>query len=132
TFPVLTVVVIEIVARFNPVDPIGVVAIPGDRFANSLVKRYLGLPGKLSLGLGGVDGIAQVVAWSILDVLNQRLGTIEQVEQEASQVNIHDLLSSAEIVHFARLASPQRGINPAAMIQHMDPIANVLTRAVDG
>ncbi|MNR68963.1 hypothetical protein D3C85_1938770 [compost metagenome] len=52
-------------------DPLGAVQVPIDGLADTGFEGFLWYPAQFALDLAGIDGVAQVVAGTVLDVGDQ-------------------------------------------------------------
>src|SRR5579872_19611 len=110
----------------NRLDPCRVGFIPLYCLSQSTRERDLRPPAEFALCFGAIDGIAAIVTGPIGNVLDQSMRLIEQTEKIVSQFEVGFLAPAAEIVDFTRFpAFPRRG-NAAAVVEDVNPIADLL------
>src|SRR5580704_16070475 len=129
---ILLFVVLQVLTRLDAINPFGVGLVPVDGIADPLAKGHLRLPVELTFRLAAIDGIPQVVPGTITDKFNQSLRFSEQLEQHAGQVDIANFLVTAEVVDLARLPLAQSRVDSPAVIMHVNPVADILPRAIHG
>ena len=94
-------------------------AIPLYGGPQTIGKGNLGSPAQLALDLRAIDGIAAVMAGSVLDVADQRGGLAQRVEQQVSQLEVGLLAATADVVDLTRPALLQHSPDRRAMITHV-------------
>src|SRR5512143_874804 len=112
--------------------------IPPDGKQQSFGEGMAGHPAQFCADLGDVHGIAPVMAWSIRDELDQltarradRLQLIQHVADRFDNGQVRWLVSAADIVGLARLASGEDGMYRLAVILNKEPVADLLTISVN-
>lgn len=60
-----------IAAILHAAAPFQIIQIPLDRLANAGHEGFLRRPTEIALDFAGIDGVAQVMAWAVLDVGNE-------------------------------------------------------------
>ena len=109
--------------------------IPRNCLANAARKALLRLPSQLGSDLAAVDGVAPVVAGTILHIRDQFtpgtrtqfVGTqfIEDVADRLHHRDIRHLVQPANVVGLARPALGQHCRYRGAVIAHVQPVAHV-------
>ncbi len=82
---VLGAVVVHVCSAGDVAQPGLIAKVPVDGGAQALFEGHRRLPAELAVDLGGVDGVALVVAWTVLDKGDQ-LGA---VALGASEFGVH-------------------------------------------
>ncbi len=100
-----------------------------------------GLPPKFTLDLAGVDGIAAVVARPVLHVrdlafIALAIGTRTQLVEQGAD-GLHDLdvglfVPAAHVVGLPGAAGLQHAADGAAVVAHIEPVANLHAIAIHG
>src|SRR5438105_15075711 len=98
---ILTLVILSIFPIADMGHPIGVLHVPADGFAKTLLKGDNGMPAELALDLGAVDGITAVVPKAVPDVTNQRAGFAHDVQEGMGKVEVGTLVPAANVVNLA-------------------------------
>src|SRR5256714_12445259 len=81
---------------------------------------------------GGLERVAPVVPWPVLNRADQRLVGARQLQDAGGEVAVLDLLAAANVVDPAGLAFPQDELDPGAVVLDMQPVAGLTAVAVDG
>ena len=124
-------VVMLVLARDDRLPPGLVVEIPLDGFLNAVGESGLRQPAQLIVDLGGVDGVAHVVALAVGHKGDQRLGLSQRVADELYDIEILHLVVAAHVVDLALGALADDEIDRAAVILDIQPVAHILARSVD-
>ncbi len=120
-------------------DPLGVIQVPLNGFADAGLEGFGGLPAQLGFELARVDGVAAVVASAvghIGDLLSVALAVgagAQLVEQGAHGVDDLDvglLVPAAHVVGLTQTAAFEHAADGAAMVFHVQPVANLHAIAV--
>ena len=106
-----------------------VVAVPGDGLGQALVEVVGGGPAELA-DPAGVQRVAPVVAWPVGHELDHVLAGAERGQDAAGQLQVGDLVAAADVVDGAGLAAPQHQVDGAAVVEHVQPVADVAAAAV--
>ena len=83
--------------------PLGVLAVPGDGPRQAFVERHLGRPAQLAQTLSA-HAVPEVVAGSVLDERDQRLGRLPRGADAPRQLEVGELLAVTDIEDVTRLA----------------------------
>ena len=111
--------------------PLLIVHIPVNGLLYALVKGGLRAPAELIVNLRGIDGIAQVVTRSVLDMGDERFGLTHDAKNRFDNIYIALLVMTADIVDLAYPAVMNNEINSAAVILNIEPVADIESLAVD-
>ena len=112
--------------------PGAVLGVPGDGLVEPLGEvRVLGLPAQLAAELGGVDGVAAVVAGAVAHPV-EVVGRLSQArEYRAQHVDVGALAVGADEVGLPHLALGEDGPHGARVVVGVDPVAHVAAVAVE-
>src|SRR3954466_4361924 len=138
-----------VAARLYGLAPGAMAEIPAHGGAQPLLEALPRRPAELAPGLRVVDGVAAVVARAVGDeglevpvggdaagggrgVAARRPLALQDVAEGVDDLQVGALAPSAQVVALARPAAPQNLQHPAAVILHVDPVADVAAVAVDG
>ena len=132
-------VILHVVAGGDVVHPVLVVEVPADGLLDALLELERRLPAQLALQLGGIDGVAHVVAGAVRDIGDQihvgALGTaqhpVHRVDQHLDDVDVLPLVEAADVVGVAHLALVEDEVDGAGVILDIEPVAHVLALAID-
>src|SRR5437870_5987094 len=94
---VLALVVVAILVRADRFPPPGVVAIPIDHRAQSLLELDLGSPAESGC-LSRSERVTAVVTEPVLHVFDQRLVTPRELEDLANHLYVRQLVGAADVV----------------------------------
>ena len=89
-----------------------------------------GPPAELGLQLGGVDGVAAVVARTVPDPVERVLALAHHLQDHAQHGDVVPLAVRADQVGLADTAPGQDGPYAAGVVLGVDPVAHVLALAV--
>ena len=129
-----------IVAIEDFLPPVRIGQVPPDGIGQQFAVIRIWLPPELSLELARVDRVPHVVPWPIRHVGNEFLirlsvGTrFERVHDPAKffhQIDVPHFIVATDGVRLPNLAARDDRFNCFAMIDHMEPIPNVQTLAID-
>src|SRR5690606_36592960 len=107
--------------------------------AGDVVLR--GGPAELGFDLGGVDGVAQVVAGAVGDegdlvgvgfAVGARPEFDEQGAAQADEVDVIALVVAADVVGLADPTAGDHGVQRLGVVADVEPVADVFTAAVNG
>ena len=121
--------------------PCLVVEIPLHGLADTGLERLGRLPAEFAFDLGGVDGVAAVVAGAVLDVgdllfvrlaVGTRTEFVEDGAQGVDDVEVGHFVPAADVVDLAHPARLEDTADGAAVVFHIEPVADLLAVAVDG
>ena len=132
-------VVFLVLTGGDVIHPLLVVEVPADSLFDAFLELEGGFPAELVLELGGVDGVAQVVAGAVGDIGDELLAgafrvaeqTVHGLDNNLHDVDILPLIEAADVVSIARLALVENNIDGAGMVDHIEPVAHVLALAID-
>ena len=133
-------VVAFVVAGGNVVHPFLVVEIPADGLFDAFLELQARFPAELALELAGVDGVAHVVAEAVGDVGYQLVAVafgvaeeaVNRLDHHADYVDVLPFVEAADVVGLSDLAVVEDGVDGAGVVFHEEPVAHVLTLAIDG
>ena len=112
--------------------PGAVLGVPGDGLVEPLGEvRVLGLPAQLAAELGGVDGVAAVVAGAVAHPVEVVCRPAHALEDGAQHVYVGLLAVGADEVGPAHLALREDGPHGARVVVGVDPVAHVPAVAVE-
>src|SRR5712691_11116918 len=81
---------------------------------------------------GRIERVAPVVPRPVPHRLDQRLGLAEEPEDPARQVGVLDLGAAPDVVDLTVAAPVQDQIDRLAVVEHVEPVPDVLAVAVEG
>ncbi len=115
-----------------------IVEVPGHGAADAGGEVLAGAPAELVLELGGVDGVALVVARPVGHEGDQlapgpRRGPqlVEHVADGLDHLEVGALVAAADVVLLAEPARGQDGPQRAGVVLDVEPVADVVAAAVD-
>ena len=134
------VVVAEVVAGGDGVEPFGVVEVPADGFLYPFLELQRGFPSELALELAGVDGVAHVVALAVGDVGDEAVGVAFGVSEQAVdgadyypyQVDVLPFVEASDVVGLGGGATVEYEVDGAGVVLDIEPVAHVIAASVDG
>ena len=91
----------------------------------------LRLPAELVAQLLGGERVAAVVAGAVGDVLDQRLVAAGQLDHPLDHLDVLALVGAADVVGLAGAALHQHGVDAAAEVLDVEPVADLAAVAVD-
>ena len=106
------------------------IQIPLDGQADTIFKHRLRQPAQLVVDLGRIDGIAHIVSFSVLHMLDQALRLTEIFTDEFHDIDIFHLVVSADVVDFADGSVAQDQINRLTVILDIQPVAHIESLSV--
>ena len=131
---------VAVFAAADSLDPVLVAQVPLYGGGQSLLKGHLPLPAQLLLDFGAVDGVAAVVAGTILYVgdgltdclggLSQLLG--RQLNELVQQLDVLPLVFATDVVFFTSAALPHDLPNRPVVVLYINPVTDVSAVAVHG
>ena len=83
------------------------------------------------LDSSGVDGVAEVVPGSVFNMADQCARFAQRVEQFEGQFDVLQFAVAAEVVDLAGFPVSERDVDSSTMIEHVDPVSNVVAFSVD-
>ena len=123
-----------IVVLVFPVDdvlpPVAVGQIPVDGLVDAVGKLRLRQPAQLVVDLGGVDGVAHIVALAVGDVGDQALRLAQLLADQPHDVDIPHLVVAADVVYLAHPSAADDEVDGLAVILHIQPVPDVQALAV--
>ena len=134
------VVILLVVSRSDIVHPSLVVQVPTDGFLDAFLKLEARLPAQFLLELGGVDGVAHIVASAIGDVGNEvHVGTLGSTQQAIDGVDDHlddidvlPLVEAAYIVGFCNEALVEDEVDGTGVVLDEQPVAHIFSFTIHG
>src|SRR6267154_3887820 len=129
---VIFLVIRKIFAGAHVRKPLAIILIPFDGLADALFQRNFRLPTELRLDFCRVQSIAAIVTGTVGNIAKQGLWLASQMEQTLSHGKIFFHVRTADIVDLADSPSLKDCQNSAAIVFHVQPVALLLTVAIDG
>src|SRR5690554_49012 len=127
-----------IAAILYALAPVEVVEVPLDGFADAGFESFFRGPAEFFLDFAGVYGVAHVVAGTIFYVGDQvpvaaflRAELLEDVADGVHYFNVLFFVVAADVVGFAGFAFGDDFVEGAGVVFHVEPVANLVTFAVD-
>ena len=84
------------------------------------------------MDLGGIDGVAHIVALAVGDVRDQALGLAQLSADQLDDVDVLHLIVAADVVNLALTAFAHDQVDGLAVVLDIEPVADVEALAVDG
>ncbi len=120
-------------------DPILVLEIPFDRFADSLLEGIGGFPAEFLFDFSCVDGVAAVVTGAIFDEGNEltRVATeigsefVDQIANEFNDMDVGPFVVAADVVSLAGSAALQNLPERFRVITNKEPVTDVHAVAIN-
>ena len=117
-----------------------VVKIPADGLLDTLLKLQRGFPTEFLLELGRIDGVAQVVSGTVgnegdkVHVLTFLASqqTVNGLNNHLDDVDVLPLVEAADVIRIGYFTLMENEVNSTGMILYIQPVAHILTLAVDG
>ena len=106
------------------------IQIPLDGQADTIFKHRLRQPAQLVVDLGRIDGIAHIVSFSVLHMLDQTLRLAKIFTDEFHDIDIFHLVVSADVVDFSDGSVAQDQINRLTVILDIQPVAHIESLSV--
>jgi len=129
--PALGKILILNLFLFDLAPPGLVVHVPANGGFERVFEVVAGGPAECLRALA-VEGVSNIVARPIRDVLNQRLRLPEHREDRFRDLDIRSLVPAAHVIGISRFALVQNRVDTFAVIHHVDPVPDLLPIAVDG
>src|SRR5207244_1298588 len=115
------------------------VEIPLYSFAQPSLKCLLGIPAEFTLDLGGINGVAPVVARAVWDETEQAGKRIDSIPGQFGQDRanmLHDIevlpvIITANVIRLTHTPTAEDRVNALAVIFHIQPVPDVGTITVD-
>ena len=132
-------VVVLVVTAGDIIHPLLIVEIPANGLLDTFLELEAGLPTQLTLQLGAVNSISQIMTGTVGDVGNQihigTLGTTQQtvyrLNDDLDDVNVLPFIETADIVGLGHLALMENEVNGTGVILDKQPVAHVLLLAFE-
>ena len=102
--------------------PLLVVEIPVDRDRDTGIEGVLRLPAELGLDLRRVHRIAEIVARSVLYILDERLRLTERLQDGLHDLEVRALVVSADVIDLTWLTLPDDQVDGLAVIGDIEPV----------
>ena len=133
-------IILLVVAGGDVVHPCLVVEVPSHGLLDAFLELQAGFPSELALELAAVDGVAQVVAGAVGDVGDEvevgPFGTPQQavhrLDEHLDDVDVLPLVEAADVVRLGYLSLVEDEVDGAGVVNDVEPVAHVLTLAIDG
>ena len=133
-------VVLFVVAGGDVVHPFLVVEVPADGFFDAFLELERRFPTKFFLELGGVDGVALVVAGAVGNVGDEvhvlafltAEQTVDCLDYYLDDVDVLPFVKAADVVGLGNLALVENEVDGACVVNHVEPVAHVFALAVNG
>ena len=115
------------------------VKVPSDGFFYAFFELEGWLPAKFGLQLGAVDGITGIVTETVRYIGNESQtmsfrmteDTVHCIYHHLDEIDILPFVESTDIVCFSVLSFVEYQVNGTSVIFHIEPVAYILTFAVD-
>ena len=132
-------VILLVVAAGDVVEPFLVVEVPAHRLLDAFLELEARFPAQFLLELGGVDGVAGIVAQTIrhvgdeVHVLVFRAAEqlIYSLDDDLDDVDVLPFVEAADVVRLGNFAVMENHVDGAGMVFHEEPVAHVLALAID-
>src|SRR5690606_13311983 len=99
--------------------------VPGERLLEPALERALRPPTELPADLRRIDGVATVVAGTILDELEQVLAAPGEPQDRPDDLEVLALRVAADVVDLTGPSGGQHREQRGTVIRHVDPVADV-------
>jgi len=137
--PVHFLVILLVVAARDVVQPFLVVKIPAHGLLDAFFELQGRLPAEFLLELGGVDGVAGIVAQTIrhvsdeVHVLAFRAAEqlIDGLDDDLDDVDVLPFVEAADVVSFGNLSVMENHVDGTCVVFDKEPVANVFALAVN-
>lgn len=110
--------------------PLLVVEIPVDRDRDTGIEGVLRLPAELGLDLRRVHRIAEIVARSVLYILDEGLRLTECLQDGLHDLEVGALVVSANVVDLTWLTLPDDQVDGLAVIGDIEPVTYIYVEGV--
>ena len=87
-------------------------------------------PAQLVVDLGGIDGVAHVVALAVRDVGDEALRLAQLLTDELYNVDVPHLVVAAHVIHLTHTALADDEVDGPAVVLHIQPVPDVQSLAV--
>ena len=116
------------------------IKIPADGLLYPLLELEARLPAEFRLELARVNGVTHVVAETVGDERNQLLRfslglfeqTVDGLYYDLDKVDVLPLVEAADVVGLGHFPLVEYQVDGTCVVLHEEPVAHVLTLAVDG
>lgn len=98
----------------------------------AFLKADLGLPAEPHQRFLGIESISLVMAWAVLDMLDEGLRFAQSIEDRPCHSNIGALAVAGKMIDFAGFSPLPGGEEALTVIIDVDPIASLQAIAIDG
>ena len=123
--PIHFFVVVLVFSGDDLLPPGLVIQIPADRLFDAVLKFRIRQPAQLVVDLGGIDGVAHVMALAVCHVGDETLGFTELMADELDDVDVAHLIVSAHVVDLTLMPLADDEVDGLAVILHIQPVAHV-------
>ena len=127
----VVIVVVLVFAGDDVFPPLPVFQIPGNGLLDAVGKLGLRQPAQLGMDLGGVDGIAHIVALPVCHIGDQALRLAQGLANDLDDVDILHLVVAADVVDLAHTALVDDQIDGLAVIFHIKPVTYLQALSVN-
>ena len=132
-------VILFVVAARDVVQPFLVVQVPAHRFFDAFLELQGRFPAQFLLELGGIDGVAGVVAQTVRHVGDEvhvlafrtTQEPIHRLDDDLDDVDVLPFVEPADIVRLGNLSVMENHVDSAGMVFHEEPVAHILALAVN-
>ena len=122
------------------IHPLLIIQVPADGLFNAFLKLEAGFPAQFLLQFGRVNGIAHVVPLTVGHKSNQIEGSSFGIAQQSvnrlyndfDNVDVLPFVTATDIVGIRNLSLMEYKVDGTYMIFHKEPVAHVLTFAING
>ena len=132
SIPIHLLIIILILPGPDGLPPLLVIEIPVDRLLNAVLEHGLREPAQLAVDLGGIYGVALIMALAVCHVSDQALRLSEFLADELDDINVAHFIVSTDIVDFTDTSSAEDQIDRFAVILYIQPVSHIEAFSVYG
>ena len=137
--PVHFFVILFVVAAGDVVEPFLVVEVPAHRLLDAFLELQARFPAQFLLELGGIDGVAGVVAQAVRHVGDEvhvlAFGAakepVNSLDDDLDDVDVLPFVEAADVVRLGNLPVMENHVDSAGVVFYEEPVAHVLALAVN-
>src|SRR5688500_5570801 len=104
--------------------PRAIAQVPLHGFREPRLEIALRSPAQLRFDFRDVDGVAPVMSETVCDVLDQRIGFSQLLQDFADDRDVRGLRLTADVVDLADLPLRENHPDGVGVVQHVDPVAD--------
>ena len=139
SIPVHLFVILLVVAARYIVEPFLVVEVPAHGLLDAFFELQTRFPAQFLLELGGVDGVAGVVAQTVRYISDQvhvlAFGAAEEpvngLDDDLDDVDVLPFVEAADVVGFGNLPVMENHVDGAGVVFYEEPVTHVFALAVN-